>query len=112
MIDWVDSKKTFTSFKLLQDVAEKEMYFFFFCPLTDLRPLCDVLLYQCDSYIKLECTKRMGFWFLRREKTGILEPRAIKGSNHRLERPAYGVPEIRPGPHWRKPSVLNNDVLA
>ena len=88
------------------------MYFFFFCPLTDLRPLCDVLLYQRDSYIKLECTKRMGFWFLRREKTGILEPRAIKGSNHRLERPTYGVPEVRPGPHWWKPSVLNNDVLA
>ena len=50
------------------------------------------LLYQRDLYSKLECTKRMGFWFLRREKTGILEPRAIKGSNHRLERPAYGVP--------------------
>lgn len=63
MIDWVDTKKTFTSFKLLQDVAEiKEMYFFFFAPLPcDLRTLCDVLLYQRELYIKLESTKRMGF---------------------------------------------------
>ena len=73
------------------------MFFFFFCPLTDLRTLCDVLLYQRDLYSKLECTKRMGFWFLRREKTGILEPRAIKGSNHRLEGPRMAFPRFDPG---------------